>query len=323
VLEHILNLLSDHGFTDVCANLHYLPEKIVDYFGDGSRFGTKLTFKHEPKLTGDAGGVRSCREFLSSGTFIVTMGDLLTDADLSAVVAQHKAKKALASIAVKEVPLSEVHRFGVVVTNKDGFITGFQEKPTAEESRSRMISTGIYVLEPEVFNHIPAEGDYGFGRQLFPALVNEGFPLLGIEIDSYWSDVGTIQQYRESNFDALAGLVKVRMKGASTHMGAGTLWVDEGATIGDGLAIEGRAQIGRQTRIGKNCVFRGSVVIGDNCVIEDDVHLQDTVVWAGARIEAASHLENSVVGYNCIVPNASKHIEVATVAPVSPLVPAL
>ncbi|HEY9774163.1 MAG TPA: NDP-sugar synthase [Planktothrix sp.] len=319
VMEHIINLLRSHGFTEICANLHYLPEKIVEYFGDGSRFGVKLTLRHEQKLSGDAGGVRSCRDFLSSGTFLVTMGDLLTDADLSAIVAKHKEKKALASIAVKQVPLSEVHRFGVVVTNGDGFITGFQEKPSAEEALSTMISTGIYVLEPEVFDHMPAAGDFGFGRQLFPQLVAKGLPVLGVEIENYWSDVGTIQQYRESNFDALAGHVALEMKGTRQMMGAGEVWLGEGATIGSGIKVTGQALVGKNSRIGKNCVFDGNVVIGEDCVIQDGVQLKDTVIWSGATVEADAHLEHSVIGYGCVVSNASKHFEVAAVAPVSPL----
>ena len=127
VMEHILRLLARHGLTDVCANLHYLPGNIVDYFGTGSRMGVNLHFKHEPQLTGDAGGVRACREFLEDDTFLVTMGDLVTDADLSYVIDRHKQKGALASIAIKAVPHEDVCRFGVVLTNQDGFITGFQK----------------------------------------------------------------------------------------------------------------------------------------------------------------------------------------------------
>lgn len=318
VMEHILRLLQRHGFRDVAANLHYLPEKIVEYFGDGSRFGVNLTFKHEPKLSGDAGGVRSCRNFFGTGTFIVLMGDLLTDADLSAIVQTHKAKKALASIAIKKVPLEEVHRFGVVVTNKDGFITGFQEKPRAEEALSTMISTGIYVLEPEVFDHMPAEGEYGFGRQLFPKLVQEGYPVQGIEIENYWSDVGTIQQYRESNFDALEGLVRMDRPGVRTQVGTAEAWLGEGAKIGDNCRIEGTLMLGRNSTIGAGSTIKGRVVIGDNCRIEDGSFIQDSVIWSGSTVEAGAHMQDTVIGYNCVVTSGSKHVEVAAVAPVTP-----
>ena len=319
VIEHIFKLLAKHGVTDVCANLHYLSEQIIEYCGTGERFGLNLTLKPEPKLSGDAGGVRFCREFLEGGTFMVIMGDLLTDADLTSIINTHKSKKALASIAVKAVPNEEVSSFGVVVRNEDGFITGFQEKPKPEEALSNMISTGIYIFEPEVFNYIPKEGDFGFGRQLFPQLVKEGLPVLGIEIMNYWSDVGSIQQYRESNFDALEGLVAVDRPGTRTEIDRAEVWLGEGATIEDGCIMEGTVLIGKNSRVSRGTSLSGRVVIGDNCVIEHHAHLHDTLVWSGTRVEANAHVENSVIGYNCIVTTGSKHVEVTTVAPVLPL----
>jgi mannose-1-phosphate guanylyltransferase len=318
VMEHILKLLVRHGFTDVCANLHYLSDKIVQYFGDGSQLGVNLTFHNEPTLTGDAGGVRSCREFLQTGTFMVIMGDLLTDADLTAVLRAHKDKKALASIAIKAVAKEELNRFGVVVTDKRGFITGFQEKPQPEEALSNMISTGIYILEPEVFNYIPKDNDYGFGRQLFPQLVQKGLPVLGVEIKTYWSDVGSIQQYREANFDALQGLVDVERAGVRTKIGNAEVFLDDGATIEDGCVLEGTIMVGRNSRISRGASLKGRVIIGNNCVVEEDAHLQDTLVWSGSRVEARAHVQDSVIGYDCVVKTGSKHVEVAAVAPVSP-----
>jgi NDP-sugar pyrophosphorylase family protein len=319
VMEHILNLLGKHGFTDVCANLHYLSDKIVEYFGDGSQLGVNLTFKHEEKLTGDAGGVRSCRAFLEGGTFLVIMGDLLTDADLSLIVRKHKEKKALATIAIKAVPLDDVNRFGVVVSNEEGFITGFQEKPQPEDALSNMISTGIYVFEPEVFKHIPEEGEYGFGRQLFPKLVQAGLPVLSVEIKNYWSDVGSIQQYRESNFDALEGLVGIHRPGVHTKIGKADVWLEEGATIEDGCLLEGTLMLGKHSKISRGASLSGRVIVGDRCLIEPRAHLRDTLVWSGSRVEENAHVEESVIGYNCIVKTGSKHFEVAAVAPLSSL----
>src|SRR3990167_6567846 len=127
VMEHILRLLKHHGVGQVISNLHYLPEKLVEYFGDGSALGLNMQFYLEEKLSGDAGGVRGCREFLGDETFLVLMGDLLTDVNLSHLVRQHKLKGAIATIAVKQV--ADVSQFGVVLTDEQGFITGFQEKP--------------------------------------------------------------------------------------------------------------------------------------------------------------------------------------------------
>jgi mannose-1-phosphate guanylyltransferase len=308
VMEHIINLLSQHGIKDIIANLHYLPEKLIEYFGDGSAFGTKLTWHQEKELSGDAGGVRACREFLQDGTFIVLMGDLLTDANLTDVIKAHKEKKALATIGIKRV--DDVSQFGVVLTNKDGFITGFQEKPDPKEALSDLASTGIYILEPEVFNHIPQEGTFGFGKQLFPLLVKQGLPVLGYEITDYWSDVGTIKQYRLSNFDALEGKLKLKLPG--NHLDFG--YVGSNAYIAENARIVGNLILGANSRIESGAKISGNVIIGNNCVIGAGAQLRDTVVWSDSNIEPGASLTNCVIGHNCVIKNGSTHLEAATVS---------
>jgi NDP-sugar pyrophosphorylase family protein len=311
VMEHLLKLLGTHGFNDVCANLHYLPEKMIEHFRDGSKLGVNLTFKQEEKLSGDAGGVRSCREFLKNGTFIVIMGDLITDTDLTNVIKQHKDKKALASIAIKA--MADVSRFGVVVTDENGFITGFQEKPTAQEALSNFISTGIYVLEPEIFDHIPATGEYGFGRQLFPSLVAKHLPVLGVKIEDYWSDVGTIQQYRESNFDALSRKVKVDLAGTKHTTPDATFWLGDGSRLDDGASVSGLAMFGKNCKVGSGTTFGGTVVLGDNVIVESGARIVDSIIWSGSRIGANSEILNSVIGYDCTVKGGTKLSEIASV----------
>src|SRR5271156_5939253 len=149
VMEHLLKLLKRHDFAEICANVHYLPDQITSYFQDGSSIGIKMHFLEEKELSGDAGGVRACHDFLGGTTFVVLMGDLLTDADLTKIVAEHKQKNALATIGLKRV--SDVSHFGIAVRDQSGMITAFQEKPQPHEAKSDLASTGIYVLEPEVF----------------------------------------------------------------------------------------------------------------------------------------------------------------------------
>jgi mannose-1-phosphate guanylyltransferase len=294
VMEHLLNLLKAHGFGDVVANLHYLPEPLMEYFGDGKKFGTNVQFRVEEKLSGDAGGVRFCRDFLQSGTFIVLMGDLLTDADLTYIVEQHKSKKAIASIGLKRV--EDVSRFGVAVLNEDKFIIGFQEKPSKEEALSNLASTGIYVLEPEVFDHMPATGEFGFGRQLFPNLVKAGLPVLGVEIESYWSDVGTIEQYQSSNFDVLNGTFKCDLPGYTcVKVDGHSLYQAEGARIDPSVKIEGNVIVGKNAVVNAGVVLRGNVVIGDDSVIDTDCRLTDTILWAGSKISAATTYDGVIV----------------------------
>jgi mannose-1-phosphate guanylyltransferase len=309
VMQHILSLLRKHGITEVISNLHYQADKIEEYFGDGSKFGMKMQFLVEKELTGDAGGVRACKQFFGDETFIVLMGDLLTDADLTKIIREHKQKKALASIAIKR--MDDVTQFGVVVTNADGFITGFQEKPKKEEALSNHISTGIYILEPEVFNHIPPSGTYGFGRQLFPSLVQQGLPVLGVPIDEYyWSDVGTIGQYRQANYDALEGNVKVEVNGRPHDHGL----VEEGASIATDAHIEGKLYLGRNSKIEANVVIKGAVLIGDDCRVESGAELEDTIVWSGTKIGRGSKLTNCVVGSDCAVQAGTTQKEIASVS---------
>ncbi|MBS2002005.1 MAG: NDP-sugar synthase [Cyanobacteria bacterium SZAS LIN-5] len=311
VMEHLLKLLAKHDFTDICANLHYMPEKLIEYFNEGKKFGVNLTFKTEERLSGDAGGVRACREFLQGDTFIVIMGDLIADTDLTSVIKEHKKKKALASIAIKE--MDDVSRFGVVVTDENGFITGFQEKPSNEEALSKFISTGIYVLEPEIFDHIPATGEYGFGRQLFPTLVAKKLPVLGVKIEGYWSDVGCVAQYREANFDALSGKVKVDLPGKKVERGNATVWVGDGSQIDDTAKFEGLVLLGRNCKVQPGATFGGTVVLGDNVTVEAGAHVVDSIVWSDSVVGANSEIRNSVIGYGCTVSGGAKYSEVATV----------
>lgn len=325
VMEHLLRLLKAHGITEVCANLHYLPEKITEYFGSGEKLGMKLTFRYEEKLSGDAGGVRAMKDFLKDDTFLVVMGDLLTDADLTEIINQHKAKKALSSIAIKKV--DDVTRFGIVVQDENGFITGFQEKPKVEEALSDLASTGIYVLEPEVFDHIPETGEFGFGRQLFPQLVEKGLPVLGVEMakGTYWSDVGAIPQYLEANFDALKGNVKLQIDPASMNSEMPPDPPSSARFMGENLEIHPEAKAtgllmtGKNCRLGAKTLISGHVILGDNCVVEERASLNNCVVWNNATIGKNSTLVNTVVAANTTV-EPDLTLDKAALVPQQPVV---
>ncbi|HEY9677987.1 MAG TPA: NDP-sugar synthase [Drouetiella sp.] len=306
VMEHILTLLKKHHVETIISNVHHLPEQVPAYFGDGTRLGMSLQYKHEVELSGDAGGVRSCREFLQDGTFLVIMGDLITDADISYVVNQHKAKGAIATIALQKV--ADVRHFGVAVTDADGFIKGFQEKPSPEEAISDLASTGIYVLEPEVFDHMPAEGSFGFGRQLFPQLVEKGLPVLGVQVFGYWSDIGTMENYKASSFDALKGLIDVELPGPSSSQGH----IDTTAKIAPGVEILGKAMIGRNTIIESGAVLKGNVIIGDDCYIKSGAHLEDSIVWNGTSVGISARIVDCILGHGISVADEVSLVGVVT-----------
>ena len=307
VMEHILRLLSSHEINSVISNLHYLPKQITEYFKDGSAWKLHLEFNLEEELSGDAGGVRACKSFLQDNTFIVMMGDLLTDADLSEIIARHKEKKAIATIALKEV--EDVSAFGVALLNSDSYITGFQEKPSIKSALSNLASTGIYVLEPEIFKYIPADGIYGFGRQLFPHLVAQGLKVLGAPINSYWSDVGTIKQYKQTNFDALRGLIKLDLPGRKCEFGC----IDSGSIVDPSVVVQGLLLVGKNSQIGPGVTITGHVIIGDNCCVETGAQLEDSIIWSNTTIEANACVTNSVIGASHLIKTGSKHTDVVCV----------
>ncbi|HEX3031537.1 MAG TPA: nucleotidyltransferase family protein, partial [Bacillota bacterium] len=190
------------------ANLHHLPDLIQNYFGDGSALGVSLKYAYEPVLMGTAGGVKNNQHFLDS-TFLVISGDALTDIDLTAFVKQHRANKALASIALLPMASEEIGRFGVVKVDDELRITGFQEKPRIEEAISNLVNTGIYVFEPEIFRYIPDNTFFDFGKELFPRLAEEGLPFYGYITNDYWCDVGTLEAYEKAKNDVQIGRAKL------------------------------------------------------------------------------------------------------------------
>jgi NDP-sugar pyrophosphorylase family protein len=313
VMEYIINLLLQHGFTQVSVNLHHLPDSIKNYFGDGSAFGLKINYLFENTLSGDAGGVRGCMEHLCDGTFVVIMGDLLTDAKLGSLVEQHKKMKALATIALK--PVTDVSQFGVAVLDSEGWITEFQEKPHPDEARSNLASTGIYIFEPAIFDFIPKTGVYAFGKQLFPQLLKEKQRVLGLSIESYWSDVGTLAQYRQSNFDILNGKFTANLAGKQINDERFCSWQSDTAKVDPGSFIEGNLVLGNNSVIKANAKIVGNVVIGDDCIIEEGVLIQDTVIWSGSYIGRNAKIKNSVLGLNSKIESEQSLNEEAFITP--------
>ena len=278
LMENIVDLLKKHNFDQIIANLHYHADGISQYFGDGSRFGVNLFYSREDELMGTAGGVKKCAWFLDD-TFVIVSGDALTDADLGRLMQEHKKKGALATIALKRV--AEVENFGIVITDSDGLITSFQEKPRADQALSNYANTGIYIFEPEIFNYIPAREFYDFGKQVFPQLVKIQAPFYGADIGSYWCDVGNIDTYRQSHADILQGLVDVPVQGKKSVNPKHIVLVGEGCKIGDEVE------------------FQGSVVIGPRTEIQNGAVISDAVVWNDTVVKNGTILDNCVVGAHC------------------------
>src|SRR5438046_1314469 len=229
-MEHILELLRSHGFTDIVVTVAFLPQAIRSYFGDGENLGLSIEYSVEESPLGTAGSVRLASGRLDD-TFLVISGDALCDVDLGKIVELHREKNAAVTIGLKSVenPLE----FGIVVTDEDGRVERFLEKPSWGQVFSDTINTGIYVLEPEVLRHIPKDRPFDFSKELFPLLLEMGRPIYGCVCDGYWQDIGNLDQYRQANFDALDEKIAFNISGLKI---CGDDWVGDG---GERHAVDG------------------------------------------------------------------------------------
>jgi len=296
VMEHLLHLLHRHGIREAAANLHYHPDKIRTYFGDGSAFGVDLRYNLERELLGTAGGASAFREFLGGGTFVVVSGDGLTDIDLTAFVAAHRRHGGIASLAVKQV--DDPSLYGVVVHDASARITGFQEKPAAADALSDLCNCGIYAFEPAIFDYVPAGVFVDWARDVFPALLAADAPFYCWRLESYWNDVGNIEQYRLSNFDALLGRVKLDVPGRQIQP---RVWVGPGTQIDPGVRIEAPVLIGAGCLVESEAELIGPLIVGDGCVIERGAVLEGMIHWDGVKTGRGSRLAGSILGRNVVV----------------------
>jgi len=294
IMQYNVELLRKYGIKDIIANIHYFPEQVENYFHDGRSFGVNLSYSFEEELLGTAGGVkRMSRLKKVNGSFIVISSDVLTDVNLSKMLAFHRKKKALATIAL--TPVEDVTQFGVVVLDKDDRIAAFQEKPSRQEAKSSLVNAGVYIFEPGILDMI-SEGFRDFGKEIFPKLVSNNAAFFGYKMIEYWNDVGGIEKLKSANSDVLQGRVRAevsaRRVGSSTWMGRDTL-------VAKSAKFEGTIILGDRASIGENVEIYGNVSIGDKCIIEDDTIISDSVIWSDTHIGKGSSLKKCLVGSWC------------------------
>lgn len=299
VMEHIVELLSRHGFREIYVNLHYYPEVITGYFGDGSRWGVSISYSYEEELLGTAGGVKKLEKELGDDVFLVISGDALTDLDLTSLVKFHRGHGGLATLVV--TPVNDPSKYGVVIMEEDGRVAGFQEKPSREEARSFVANSGIYVFQPEILEMIP-EGFYDFGSQLFPRLLEEGVPFYGYRHGDYWNDVGSIEEYKAGNFDALTGKVGVKIPGV--RIGE-DVWIGEDTVIEEEVVIVGPMCIGANCVVKRRARLFGPLVVGDRTVIDEGAILYRGIKWGDSYVGKDAHLMDTIVGWEAEIGNGA------------------
>jgi mannose-1-phosphate guanylyltransferase / phosphomannomutase len=298
MLEHILLLLKRHGITEVILTVQYMASYIQNQIGNGSDLGMNVTYSVEEHPLGTAGSVRQAAESLDD-TFLVISGDALTDFDLNAIVDYHKQRKAMATLTLYRV--SNPLEYGVVVTGEDGGIRQFQEKPSWSEVVSDTINTGIYVLEPSIFDFYERDQVFDFSKDLFPLLLKAEKPLYGYVAEGYWTDVGSIEEYVRASRDVLAGKVQIDWNAEQNN---GT-WREAGAEVDPGAQIHGPVYLGRDVKVVGGAVIHGPSVITDNTVIERRAHIDRSIIWRNTYVGQYSEVRGAIIGAECNVqPNA-------------------
>ncbi|HEY9824633.1 MAG TPA: NDP-sugar synthase [Stenomitos sp.] len=311
VMEFLVELLRQHGFNQIMVNVSHLAEVIENYFRDGQRFGVDIAYSFEGRIEdgllvgeaiGSAGGMRRIQDFspFFDDTFVVLCGDALIDLDLTAALKWHREKGSIATVVMKTVDPSEVSSYGVVVTDAEGRIQAFQEKPAVEEALSNNINTGIYLFEPEIFNYIPSGEVFDIGSDLFPKLVEIGAPFYGIPMDFQWIDIGRVPDYWQAVRSVLSGEVKnVSIPGREVKPGVYT-----GLNVSvnwDKVEVQGPVYIGGMTRIEDGARIIGPAMIGPNCWICGGATVDNSVVFEYSRLGPNVRLVDKLVfGRYCV-----------------------
>jgi mannose-1-phosphate guanylyltransferase/phosphomannomutase len=321
VMEYCLELLQRHKVTHVYVTLHYLADEVIAHFGNGSDFGLRMHYSVEQEPMGTAGSVRLLKDSLDS-TFFVVSGDSLTDIDLQAALRYHQNKGSKATLVLTRVP--DPLEFGVVVTNDDGAVQRFLEKPTWGEVFSDTVNTGIYILEPEVLELIPPNQAFDFSSDLFPIMLEKQMPLYGYVAEGYWCDVGTLEKYHEAHLDLMSGKVDLELPGTVLRR---DIHVGKGTRIHPGAQLEAPLVIGKNCRIREGARLLEGTVLGDNCIVEEGATLHRDVVWEdtfiGRKVRSLGSIigrkvtlkANSVIGEGSVVSDDVTIGEGATVHP--------
>ncbi|MEM8805830.1 MAG: mannose-1-phosphate guanyltransferase [Cyanobacteria bacterium P01_G01_bin.38] len=312
IAEHIVNLLKRHGITEVIATLYYLPDVMRDYFQDGHEFGVQMTYAvEEDQPLGTAGCVKNIADLLTD-TFLVISGDSVTDFDLQAAIQFHKEKGSKATLVLTRVP--NPIEFGVVITDEGGRINRFLEKPSTSEIFSDTVNTGTYILEPEVLDYLPPNQDQDFSKDLFPLLLEKDEPMYGYVAEGYWCDVGHLEAYRESQYDALDSKVLVDFAYPEIKPG---IRVGQNTYIDPTVKIKPPVLIGHNCRIGARVNLEAGTVIGDNVTIGNDADLKRPILWNGAVIGDETHLRACVIARGARADRRAHVLEGAVVGALS------
>lgn len=289
VIQHILELLKLHGITDIIITVQYLANAIQDYYGDGSQYGVNITYSLEEVPLGTAGSVKNAEHLLDE-PFLVISGDALTDFNLTEIIERHSAAHAMATITLTHVanPLD----YGVVITDEDGNVRQFLEKPSWGEVFSDTVNTGIYVLNPEVLAYIERGRNTDWSKDVFPRMLLKGDKIQGVIAEGYWTDVGTIEEYMKACGDYLSGRVKLPRLGQNI---GGDIWVRGDVEIAPDAQLHGPIYLGNGVKIKGGVIVHGPSVIRDYTIIDTRANIDRSIIWRNSYIGERAELRGAIV----------------------------
>ena len=288
-LEHFIAYLKKHGIKDIILTLGYLPDPVQAYLGDGRNFGVRLVYVVEGAPLGTAGAVKNVAQHLD-GTFFVFNGDTFTNLDLTEMLAFHRQKRAIATIAI--TPVEDPSRYGVVETDDQKLVKAFIEKPRREEATTNRVNAGTYILEPEVLAYIPSGSHYMFERGLFPQLLARGRPVYAYPSGAYWIDIGTPENYLQVHLDLLQNKASTPLSVPADY---------RGCSIHPSARLEGPVLMGEGCIIGSKVQLNGPAVLGPGCVIGEEVLIEQAILWHKVRVGAGARLSQCVVAADCSI----------------------
>ncbi len=293
IMEHVLRLLARHGFSETVVTVQFLASLVRNYFGDGEELGMTLHYATEEVPLGTAGSVKNAEELLRDDTFLVISGDALTDFDLTDLVKFHHDKGALVTVCLTRVP--DPLEFGITIVDDDHRVQRFLEKPTWGQVFSDTVNTGIYVMEPEVLDHVAEGEQVDWSGDVFPRLLEAGLPVYGYVAEGYWEDVGTQESYVRAQADVLTGQVDVELDAFEVSSG---VWVAEGADVHPEAILKGPLYIGDYAKIEAGAELREFTVVGSNVIVKAGAFLHRAVVHDNVFIGPHTNLRACVVGKN-------------------------
>ncbi len=290
-MDILVKHLVSFGIKDIVANTFHKAGAIQEHYKKND-FGVNIEFVREVDLSGTAGGVKKCQFFFEEDQdFIIMSGDGLTDLDLTKAYESHKQSRAIATIVIKQVDKKETFKYGIVVPDERGYVSSFQEKPSVEEAKSDLANTGIYIFNYKVFDFIPANAFYDFAKNVFPSILESGLKINTFVHEGYWSDIGSLDQYHQSNVDLLNHTINC-YKPVVEKTSNGKYTKGANTFFADASKVEGECIVGANCVIGKNTLIKNSI-IWDNVKIADNITIENSIILS--NVEIKNSIKNKIV----------------------------